>query len=1326
MSIRKLSLTLDLDTGQFKASANDAAGVMRTLSRGIEDVSKYLLKNNQVVDGSVRSLRAYTEQQLRLNQTQAQLRSTQDQYVKGLLRELDTLGMNAAAVRDYNAAQLGLVAQTRSLREALDEKAKTLAMIVEAERALIEAEREATAVEAARIQEGQALTASLREQIVTLREGATILAEQKAEALGVGEEFRVLTGIVGELNAQYKQGEETLLAYAETDRIFAEAVRENIALDEARIASGNALLTSIREQVIVLKGGTEALQAHKAAALGISAEYEVEAKKLRDLNAEIRKGEAILLANAKAEREANIEAKVLTKSYDGLTRSAHGSGRAIYELNVITHELSSGRIRQAISSFSILLNNIGLAGGAVLGLTLSIGLLYGLSKPIEAAAKHMEDLKHQSQELGLSVSFLQTLGIATDLYGIKTEKLVAGIARLDVSFANARAGSKKAKDGYDAVGVSLKNNYTNQELLQNILKGWSKLEDGPRKVAVATELFGRSGKDLIGVLNDLANHYDEIEKKAEKYGLKNAEAVKVGAELAAQFREQSLAAQGFGLSLLTLVGPGLIGFLKGMTSVTESLGHFFKNKELMTEASDAIKAALVSVAAFMGGQFLVSTVKAGNALLVMLTTVDAISGVSGFGLLINSLKAARIATLEFTAALLLNPMTWVAIAAVALGAGMFYLWQQEHKVTEAQAILNKVQDEAAGLADKLAASTEETRKVMKAKAEQDLVAAKNALALARANIAAAESEVARQNAVNEGTHLVAGDRRNGYIPVDHSQVDQAKKDAAARLATVNAIGAEIEKIGSFKPEKAGTTAGDPPKTPKAAKIDPGLSALSKLKEELAGIKGAMNDAGSTYSRYEALLNDTTTALHKSAAAHKGLREQILAEATQIDAGKAYKALKDDADKQHDLATRAKADLEAQLEGGERLTLAEIRASNERLRLAKEAKNFAGGKVSSDSLSDRATANARTAADIATDSKNLDDMRNKTLELTTSTRELWNQYNSGATKADASAQKIIADTEKLLAKTTDPRARRQIKAEGDRQLEQNAEGQGITAAEELRNKTKAINAELTVDTAARERAILQIELDSYRRRIDAMDHSTEAYKRAYADYLAYVEAANRKAKSETPFGKMAKEWGDMTGNMQRAGARWMDSFVTDLARGKLNFKDFTKAVLADIAEIIIKALIAKYVLGPLEMAFGGVGGGGGGLTAASDPSMAGLYHSGGMVGEAGGMRRGVDNNVFTNAYKYHTGGIAGLHPNEVPAILQKGEGVFTQAQMKQMARGGGGGSAPPVQINLNNQSGTPLDADHGGTSFDGEKYILDVVVSHMGRPGALRSAIKSSQ
>lgn len=82
---------------------------------------------------------------------------------------------------------------------------------------------------------------------------------------------------------------------------------------------------------------------------------------------------------------------------------------------------------------------------------------------------------------------------------------------------------------------------------------------------------------------------------------------------------------------------------------------------------------------------------------------------------------------------------------------------------------------------------------------------------------------------------------------------------------------------------------------------------------------------------------------------------------------------------------------------------------------------------------------------------------------------------------------------------------------------------------------------------------------------------------------------------------------------------------------------------------------------------------------SGADLALFYHGGGIAGQGRDVRR-VPAGVFNGAPKYHGGGLAG---DEVPAILRKGEGVFTQGQMKALGAGASPDKAPagqPITVN----------------------------------------------
>ena len=117
-------------------------------------------------------------------------------------------------------------------------------------------------------------------------------------------------------------------------------------------------------------------------------------------------------------------------------------------------------------------------------------------------------------------------------------------------------------------------------------------------------------------------------------------------------------------------------------------------------------------------------------------------------------------------------------------------------------------------------------------------------------------------------------------------------------------------------------------------------------------------------------------------------------------------------------------------------------------------------------------------------------------------------------------------------------------------------------------------------------------------------------------------------------------------------------------GKLSFGDLVTSILADLAKLAAR----KFILGPIASALDGVLGslGGGGLFAGM--TGAAVHHAGGLVGGAAPMRA-VPVMAFAGAPRMHSGGFAGLRPDEVPAILQKGERVLSRRETAGYGAGG---------------------------------------------------------
>jgi hypothetical protein len=120
-------------------------------------------------------------------------------------------------------------------------------------------------------------------------------------------------------------------------------------------------------------------------------------------------------------------------------------------------------------------------------------------------------------------------------------------------------------------------------------------------------------------------------------------------------------------------------------------------------------------------------------------------------------------------------------------------------------------------------------------------------------------------------------------------------------------------------------------------------------------------------------------------------------------------------------------------------------------------------------------------------------------------------------------------------------------------------------------------------------------------------------------------------------------------------------------GKLDFRDLVTSMIADLAKLAART----FILGPIANALSGAFGGAGGL-------FANILHAGGVVGSPGPGRM-VPAMAFAGAPRIHAGGWAGIKPDEVPAILQRGERVLSRREAA--GYGQGSSSAPAINVTI---------------------------------------------
>jgi len=128
-----------------------------------------------------------------------------------------------------------------------------------------------------------------------------------------------------------------------------------------------------------------------------------------------------------------------------------------------------------------------------------------------------------SQRTGIATETLSGLKLAAEKSGTSIEGVAIGLRFLGRSMVNAADGVKTSADAFADLGISV--NDANgklrpmQDVMLDVADRFAGMENGAAKTALAIKLFGRSGTELIPMLNLGAEGLRKEIELAEKLGL---------------------------------------------------------------------------------------------------------------------------------------------------------------------------------------------------------------------------------------------------------------------------------------------------------------------------------------------------------------------------------------------------------------------------------------------------------------------------------------------------------------------------------------------------------------------------------------------------------------------------------------------------------------------------------------------------------------------------------------------------------------------------------------------------------------------------------------
>lgn len=341
------------------------------------------------------------------------------------------------------------------------------------------------------------------------------------------------------------------------------------------------------------------------------------------------------------------------------------------------------------------------AGTVMLGASAAVGgsiLAVGKS-----TADYAGDMFDMARSTGMGVESFQKIAYAAKMSGIEAEKVTTSFIKFDKMIVDAAGGNKAYMQTFKDLGIQIKDSAGNlrqpNEIFEDVAEIFHNTKDGAAKTALAVELFGKSGAELIPMLNDGKSGLQAFYAEAERMGLVlSAEAIGKGDAFSDQLEQIGQQVKGVKLQLGTALIPALSAAAEKIAAVIDKITRWVQeNPELAATIGNiamttgkwiailGTAAIAISSVAFIILQFRKAFRAMSDAVTIGISIFKNIKNtflvvdraMKGYT---KTQKLATVATKLFNKALKANPILTIISLIIALGAVVYSVIKNWDKI----------------------------------------------------------------------------------------------------------------------------------------------------------------------------------------------------------------------------------------------------------------------------------------------------------------------------------------------------------------------------------------------------------------------------------------------------------------------------------------------------------------------------------------------------------------------------------------------------------------------------------------------------------------------
>lgn len=326
---------------------------------------------------------------------------------------------------------------------------------------------------------------------------------------------------------------------------------------------------------------------------------------------------------------AEADLSKLNRELDDVKKHTTGVGKLKTEFEEIRGKIDNAK--EKLESFKSVMGGIGKV--VKTGIAAGTAAVTALGTAAAAAGKELwtmagevaeagDEVQKNSQKVGMSYGAYQKWDYAMKVAGTEMSSCSNGLKTLSNKFDDAISGSKSAGEIFNRLGISLDDlkGKSREDVFSTVVSSLQNVQDETTKAALANDLFGKSGQELLPMFNMTNEELAALMQQAEDYGMVMSDET---IDASAAFKDSLTQLKG----TMTGLKNEIIGkLLPGLTSLTGGLTEIIHGnpeqgivmiREALTGLLSTVQEALPSLMQ-LGGELLQAIVTSVTESLPML------------------------------------------------------------------------------------------------------------------------------------------------------------------------------------------------------------------------------------------------------------------------------------------------------------------------------------------------------------------------------------------------------------------------------------------------------------------------------------------------------------------------------------------------------------------------------------------------------------------------------------------------------------------------------------------------------------------------------------